>query len=109
MRQPLRAAAARQHGAFSTRQAPGCHTSGESRARVRCGQWIRVFAGSYRHSGAQPNARLRVSAAGLSIGTPLVACLHTAAELHGFGVLDRDPTTHVIAAGGRAHARRAGL
>lgn len=36
MRQPLRAAAARQHGAFSTRQAPGCLPAHRGRAsRVR--------------------------------------------------------------------------
>ncbi|MHA6792532.1 hypothetical protein ACVGVM_03280 [Pseudonocardia bannensis] len=95
MRSPLRYAAARQHGAFSTRQILSCYTRDELRARVRSQQWKRVFTGSYRHAGSEPTARLRVHAAGLSIGRPVPACLHTAAELLGFGVLD-DPVTHVV-------------
>jgi AbiEi antitoxin C-terminal domain/Protein of unknown function (DUF559) len=37
----------------------------------------------------------RVSAAGLAIGAPVIACLHTAAEFHGFGVVTTD-RVHVI-------------
>jgi hypothetical protein len=94
MRQPLRDTAAAQHGAFSTAQAMTCYSRGELRALVRAGHWRGVFTGTYRLKSAETGPRLRLSAAGLSIGRELPACLHTAAELHGFGVLD-DVITHV--------------
>lgn len=108
MRTPLLELAARQHGAFTTRQALSCYSAGELRARVRSGRWCPVFGGTYRRRDAQAGARLRFSAAVLSIGRPVAACLHTAAELHGFGVLD-DPTTHVAVGGELPCRRRAGL
>lgn len=94
MREPLRALAARQHGAFHAGQALLCYTPGELRARVRSGRWIRVFGRTFRLATSNPSARLRLSAATLEIGRPVHACLQTAAELHGFGVLD-EPVTHV--------------
>ncbi len=69
-----------------------CYTRAEVRARVRSGRWVPVFTGSYRLAESEPDARLRLAAAGLSIGRPVAACLHTAAELHGFGVLDTGVT-----------------
>lgn len=85
-----------------------CHTRAELRARVRSGRWIPVFTGSYRLAESEPDARLRLSAAALSIGRPVAACLHTAAELHGFGVLD-EPVTHVAVAPGAPCRHRDGL
>jgi hypothetical protein len=108
MRQPLRNTAAAQHGAFSTAQAMTCYSRGELRALVRAGRWRGVFTGTYRLKSAEPSPRLRLSAAGLSIGREVSACLHTAAELHGFGVLD-DVITHVVVPPGEACARRADL
>jgi len=94
MRTPLRTLAARQHGAFHARQALTCYTPAELRARVRSGRWCPVVDRTYRLRSSKLGPRLRVSAACLSIGRPVPACLHTATELHGFGVLD-DPVTHV--------------
>ncbi|GAA5132227.1 hypothetical protein [Pseudonocardia adelaidensis] len=108
MRQPLRDIAAAQHGAFSTAQAMSCYSRGELRALVSSGGWSGMFTGSYRLSSAEPGPRLRLSAAGLSIGREVPACLHTAAELHGFGVLD-DVVTHVAVRPDEPCARRAEL
>jgi hypothetical protein len=108
VRSPLRELAASQHGAFSTAQAMLCYTRSELRARVRSGRWILVFTGSYRLAGSEPDARLRLAAATLSIGRPVAACLHTAAELHGFGVLD-DAVTHVTVDPGSPCLHRDGL
>jgi hypothetical protein len=108
MRRPLRDIAAAQHGAFTTAQAMTSYSRGELRARVRSGRWLEVFTGTYRMSAGPPGPRLRLSAAGLSIGREVAACFHTAAELHGFGVLD-DPVTHVAVRPGEACARRADL
>jgi len=95
-----------QGGVITRSQALQGYTPEQIRARLAGGRWVRVFRGVYRAASAEPTARLRVVAAGLSIGTPATACLHTAAELHGFGVLESD-TTHVIAEG--MHLRQAGL
>jgi hypothetical protein len=94
VRQPLRDIAAAQHGAFSTAQALSCYSRGELRALLHSGRWEGVFAGTYRVKSGESSPRLRLSAAGLSIGRDVPACLNTAAELHGFGVLD-DAVTHV--------------
>ena len=108
MREPLRALAARQHGAFHARQALLCYTPGELRSRVRSGRWTRVFGRTLRLGTSTPGARLRLSAATLEIGRPVHACLQTAAELHGFGVLD-EPVTHVAVGADLPCRRRDGL
>jgi hypothetical protein len=108
MRQPLRDIATAQHGAFTTAQAMSCYSRGELRALVHSGRWEGVFAGTYRLTSGEPGPRLRLSAAGLSIGREVLACLHTAAELHGFGVLD-DTITHVAVGPDEPCARRAEL
>jgi hypothetical protein len=108
VRSPLRELAASQFGAFSTKQAMLCYTRAELRAHVRSGRWRRVFTGSYRRADSEPDARLRLAAAALSIGRPVAACLHTAAELHGFGVLD-DAVTHVAVDPGAPCLHRDGL
>ena len=108
MRRPLRDIAAAQHGAFSTAQAMSCYSRGELRALVSSRRWCAVFTGSYRLSSAEPGPRLRLSAARLRIGREVPACLHTAAELHGFGVLD-DIATHVAVRPDEGCTRRADL
>jgi hypothetical protein len=108
MRQPLRNIAAAQHGAFTAAQAMSCYSRGELRTLLRSGRWEAVFTGTYRVESAEPGPRLRLSAAGLSIGREVPACLHTAAELHGFGVLD-DAVTHVAVRPDEPCARRADL
>lgn len=108
MRSPLRELAAEQRGAFTAAQALLCYTRSELRARVRSGLWRTVFTGTYRLADAEPDARLLLAAAGLSLGRPAPACLHTAAALHGFGVLD-DPVTHVAVEPGSPCLHRAGL
>jgi hypothetical protein len=106
MRTPLRSVTVRQHGAFSAQQALLCYSPGEVRHRIRSGRWSAVHDRTYRSRTSTPTARLLLSAAALSIGRPVAACLHTAAELHGFGVLD-DPVTHV-AVGTELPCRRRG-
>jgi very-short-patch-repair endonuclease len=51
-------------------------------------------------AGTPATAQLRTTAAGLNMQQPVVACLHTAAELHGFDVCGADDT-HVIGTDGR--------
>jgi len=102
----LAAVAADQSGVFTWEQAMRHHTPDGGRSRVANGGWVRVFHGVYRLGGIPPSAQLRTTAAGLTLGTPVTACLYTAAELHGFGVVD-DATTHVNAHVG--HPRRGGL
>lgn len=108
MHPALRAVCAAQHGTFHARQALSCYTPGELRARVRGKRWLRVHGPTYRLADAEPGARMRVSAAGLAIGRSVPACLHTAAELHGFGILD-DPVTHVAVDPDLPCRRRRGL
>ena len=108
MRQPLRDIAAAQHGAFTAAQAMSCYSRGELRALLRSGRWAGVFTGTYRVMSGEPGPRLRLSAAGLSIGREVPACLHTAAELHGFGVLE-DAVTHVAVRPDEPCAHRADL
>jgi hypothetical protein len=109
MRQPLRDIAAAQHGAFTAAQALSCYSRGELlRSLLRSGRWEAVYTGTYRVKSGVAGTRLRLSAAGLSIGREVPACLHTAAELHGFGVLD-DVVTHVAVRPDEPCARRAEL
>ncbi len=98
------AVAAAQSGAFTREQALRDYTPDQVRARLSNGQWVRVFQGVYRRRTAVPSPRLRTVAAGLSLNRPATACLHTAAQLHGFGVLD-DFATHVVVAGPRRRPR----
>lgn len=102
----LAARACTQHGAFSREQALQHYSLGQVRARLSSGRWVRVFHGVYRLAATTPSPQLRTTAAGLSLGRPVTACLQTAAELHGFGVLDPS-TTHVI--GGPGHRGQPGL
>lgn len=90
--------AARQHGAFTTRQAKAWYSDKEIRTRVRNRHWTVLHRGVFCLSTKQVTLRTRLAAAGLALAAPVVACLHSAAELHGFGVVATD-RVHVVAPG----------
>lgn len=108
IRPTLGAHAASQHGAFTLAQALTCYTRAEVRARVDSDRWVAVHHGTYRLASAATTPGLRVASAGLSVGRPLIACLHTAAELHGFGILI-EAATHVATSPSRPLSRRPDL
>ena len=90
---------------------------GERRLRgaLRSGDIVKLWHGAYavprnpRRDGLVPRATAvlsaaepipvatRLTAAELTLGRPVTACLDTAAELHGFST-HRDPDTHVLGA-----------
>ncbi|GAB2669542.1 hypothetical protein [Nocardia goodfellowii] len=85
-----------QFGVFTRRQALGEYTPAEVRGCIAKGAWVQVFHGVYREVDTPLCPQLRVEAARLSMGAlSVAACYNTAAELHGFSVLD-DPATHVL-------------
>lgn len=60
---------------------------------VRTGDIVRVCRGVY--ASAPPDVVGRLAALDLVVGTPVVACMGTAAGLHGFDT-ERDPRLHVL-------------
>lgn len=100
MRASLVDLARAQCGTFTRQQALRHHSPGQIRAQLTNGGWAQVYYGVYRLAGTPATAQLRTTAAGLSMQQPVVACLHTAAELHGFDVCGADDT-HVIGTDGR--------
>ncbi|UAK33207.1 type IV toxin-antitoxin system AbiEi family antitoxin domain-containing protein [Nocardia asteroides] len=83
----------KQFGVFTAMQIQLEYSRAELRARIDSGEWVRVFRGVYREAATPASPGLRVEAARLSLGLEsLVAAYHTAAELHGFAVLDDRPT-----------------
>ncbi|MDQ2723353.1 MAG: type IV toxin-antitoxin system AbiEi family antitoxin domain-containing protein, partial [Actinomycetota bacterium] len=105
MSNSLAALAIAQRGVFTRQQALQHYSPGQVRARLSNGCWVRVFHGVYRRSDTMADARLRTIAAGLSMRQPVVACWHTAAELHGFSVVDAQHT-HIVATVGRRQRQR---
>ncbi|WP_194817350.1 type IV toxin-antitoxin system AbiEi family antitoxin domain-containing protein [Nocardia sp. XZ_19_385] len=96
MRPGLEEVRDKQFGVFTTAQVLREYTRSELRGRLERGEWVRVFHAVYRESEIPPSPQLRVEAARLSMGVrSLTAAYNTAAELHGFSVLD-DPATHVL-------------
>ncbi|MFI6998621.1 type IV toxin-antitoxin system AbiEi family antitoxin domain-containing protein [Nocardia sp. NPDC050175] len=96
MRAELGALRDKQFGVFTTAQARIEYTRAELRARLHRGDWVPVFHGVYREATAPEGPELRVEAARLSMGLPiLIAAYDTAAELHGFSVTERN-ATHVL-------------
>jgi hypothetical protein len=93
---------------FTYAQATERFTPDEVRARVASGRWVRVFDGVYRSRDSPPTPRSLVAAAGLAIGRPVPACLHTAAAIWGFDVLD-DAETHIAVGPRLGCLRRPGL
>jgi very-short-patch-repair endonuclease len=88
LRRGVRACAGRQHGVFTRRQALVEYTPDEIRARLEGRRWCRVLRGVYAGHPGPPSSASRVAAARLSCGPDVVACLHTAAALQGFGIVD---------------------
>ncbi|MFD6163432.1 hypothetical protein ACFWF7_33765 [Nocardia sp. NPDC060256] len=96
MRAQLAGLRDKQFGVFTAAQVRGEYTRAELRARVWRGEWVRVFHGVYREAGTPELVELRVEAARLSMRLPVVVASHaTAAELHGFSVIE-SAATHVI-------------
>lgn len=62
---------------------------------LRTKQWTLLHRGVACEARQPLALGTRISAAGLAVGTPVIACLHTAAELHGFGVVVTD-RIHVV-------------
>jgi hypothetical protein len=105
MRPNLAVFAAKQHGSFTWRQARFEYTSSEIQTLLRNGAWVRVFRGVYRDSATPMCAPLAVEAARLSMDADAaIACYMTAAQLHGFAVID-DPVTHVLSYDSRTTRR----
>ena len=108
MRPNLAEVAAEQHGVFTWQQALTAYTRTEIHTRLRRGDWTRVFRGVFREASTPRTALLLLDAARLSTGARSVAaCRDTAAQLHGFAVID-DPNVHVLASDARM-TRRSGL
>ncbi|MEV6559044.1 type IV toxin-antitoxin system AbiEi family antitoxin domain-containing protein [Nocardia sp. NPDC051756] len=96
MRALLKGFRDKQFGVFTTAQARIEYTRAELRARLHRGEWVPVFHGVYREATVQPGPELRVEAARLSMGLPvLIAAYDTAAELHGFSIIEGN-ATHVL-------------
>lgn len=66
--------------------------------QVRKGGLIRIWRGVY--SSAEPDLLTRLRALDLLVGDHAVACMHTAADLYGFGV-ERSSSIHVLDPGFR--------
>ena len=66
--------------------------------RVATGSIVRVWHGVY--ASAEPDLFGRLAALELAVGRPIVACMHTAATLYGFGTEDT-PRVHVLDPGVR--------
>lgn len=96
MRSELEQFRDKQFGVFTAEQVRLEYTRAELRARLDRQEWVRVFQGVYREATTPSTPALRVEAARLSMGPPFLAASYdTAAELHGFSVLD-DQLTHVL-------------
>lgn len=73
-------------------------------AHVAAGALVRVFHGVYA-LGQAPDVGGRLAALELVTGRPIVACLGTAAQFHGFDI-EQDPRLHVLDPGVRIRPGR---
>ena len=96
-----------QRGVFTREQALTEYSVAELRSRVARREWVRVFHGVYRESSTAHSVPLALTAARLSLNAEVAACRHSAAQLHGFAVLD-DTRTHVLCKAPRT-SRSSGL
>jgi very-short-patch-repair endonuclease len=94
LRPDVRACARRQRGVFTWQQALIDYTPDEIRARVASGRWWRVLRGVYADARVPADARTRL-AAGHVLHAEMLGCLHTAAVVHRFGVVE-DGLLHLV-------------
>jgi len=92
----LRELADRQYGAFTIEQARKWYSVRGIRRQLRAGCWLRVHNGVLCMAAHPLPLTTQLAAATLAIGKPVIACLHSAAELHGFGVV-RSDRVHIVA------------
>lgn len=105
MRGDWRWLAARQHGAFSWRQVRGWLSRAEVRTQLDHARWVALHPGVFCIADLADELPTRLAAAELALGGPVIACLHTAAALHGFSVVRTD-RLHLIDPTGRHLASR---
>lgn len=79
------------HGAY-------CLPSAAARQQATSFRTTREVGIDAPHDGGRINPLTRLTAATLTLGRPVIACLHTAAELYGFAI-DDHPHTHLLGAG----------
>jgi len=100
---------ARQGGVFTVEQALDSCSYAEVRRLVRTGRWRRTQWRGVLVDGEWPDSPLlQVRAAGLVVGSDLVACHSTAARLWGFDVLG-DEVLHFLGPAQLANRRRPGI
>ncbi len=93
---------------FTWQQALAEYSRTEIATQLRHGAWQRVLRGVYRTAEVDPTGQARVIAAQLSMNVHAAAACHdTAAQLHGFAVLEA-PDIHVLCRAAR-RTRAAGL
>lgn len=86
------------NGLATTAELLTAMTRRQLEGHVRRGRLIRVWRGVY--AAAQPDLLTRLRALDLVVGSHIVACLQTAAELYGFNT-EQEPTVHVLDPGFR--------
>ncbi len=97
-----------QHGAFAWRQIRHRITRAEARTELRRGTWVALHRGVFCRAECRDELLTRLTAAHLVLGVPAVACLHTAARLHGFGVVSTG-LLHLVDPGKRHLLVRRGI
>ncbi|WP_166907656.1 type IV toxin-antitoxin system AbiEi family antitoxin domain-containing protein [Mycobacterium sp. DL440] len=85
-------------GIATTQQLLAAITDKTLTSRVRAGTLFRVWHGVY--SSHRPDAACRLRALDLLAGLPIVACMHTAAQIYGFDT-DPDDRIHILDPGVR--------
>lgn len=88
----------RRNGLATTAELLTVMTRQQLDVQVRKGGLVRVWRGVY--SSTEPDLLMRLRALDILIGGHAVACMHTAADLYGFGV-DSSEAVHVLDPGFR--------
>ncbi len=88
--------ASSQQGILTTENATAVVSSNTLANIVRSGQLLRLWRGIFVVPGWTDTTEARLRAAELTLGRPVVACLHSAAALHGFDIAG-DGAVHVLA------------
>jgi hypothetical protein len=95
---PIEAVFAANGGVATTRELLTVLTRKGLEVGVRAGRFVRVRRGVY--ALRPPNVPARLAALDLVSGTRIVACMHTAAEMYGFGT-EPDDRLHILDPGVR--------